>query len=225
MSVAADSKPDDPPAEPVEAVESEEAPAPLPPPIEGDVCIRYCGDDGESNEAFDVLDFHDELGYRLTLEDLDQKFEFFGKCSGDCSCHLIREDGTARYEARMWMAKVRAEACFDGPAIPPKTAGDEWSAGVFTNLVPEAQYRFEIVSKQRAAAGVVADPFGLLNGSGLDCRGGVLRPALDIRNDNTPTGEDRASCSCIEGNPCAMAYNCRDWANRFEVARRNGWRG
>eukprot|EP00462_Mataza_sp_D1_P022528 CAMPEP_0175142094 /NCGR_PEP_ID=MMETSP0087-20121206/12567_1 /TAXON_ID=136419 /ORGANISM="Unknown Unknown, Strain D1" /LENGTH=283 /DNA_ID=CAMNT_0016425777 /DNA_START=83 /DNA_END=931 /DNA_ORIENTATION=- len=36
-------------------------------------------------------------------------------------------------------------------------------------------------------------------------------------------GEDSASCSCIEGNPCMSKYNCKDWNNRFEVAKRNGW--
>jgi hypothetical protein len=225
MSVATDSKPDEsPPPQPVEAAESEAAPPP-PAPLQGEVCVRYCGDGGEVNEAFDVLHFHDELGYRLTLEDLDEKFEFLGDCSGDWSCHLIREDGNARYEARTWMAKVRAEACFDGPANPLRKAADERSVGVFTNLVPEAQYRLGVVREQRKAAGVVADPFGLLSGSGLDCRGTAPRPALDIRNDDTPTGEDRASCSCVEGNPCASAYNCRDWGNRFDVARQNGWRG
>eukprot|EP00750_Incisomonas_marina_P028967 INCI7016.1.p1 GENE.INCI7016.1~~INCI7016.1.p1 ORF type:complete len:590 (-),score=83.32 INCI7016.1:914-2683(-) len=32
--------------------------------------------------------------------------------------------------------------------------------------------------------------------------------------------EDTASCSCLEGNPCVVSYNCQNWANRFEVARR-----
>ena len=31
--------------------------------------------------------------------------------------------------------------------------------------------------------------------------------------------EDSASCSCKEGNPCAVAYNCSDWENRFAVAK------
>jgi len=31
--------------------------------------------------------------------------------------------------------------------------------------------------------------------------------------------QDKASCSCLEGNPCAVEYNCKDWANRFEVAK------
>ena len=38
-------------------------------------------------------------------------------------------------------------------------------------------------------------------------------------------GEDRSSCSCVFGNPCASSYNCKDWHNRFEVAKKNGWKG
>ena len=33
-------------------------------------------------------------------------------------------------------------------------------------------------------------------------------------------GEDQASCSCVEGNPCVVPYNCKDWGNRVAVARR-----
>lgn len=39
------------------------------------------------------------------------------------------------------------------------------------------------------------------------------------------TGPKMESCSCIEGNPCADAYCCKDWKNRFEVAKKNGWKG
>jgi hypothetical protein len=38
-------------------------------------------------------------------------------------------------------------------------------------------------------------------------------------------GDDAASCSCVEGNPCMVAYNCKDWAHRFEVAKAHGWKG
>ena len=31
--------------------------------------------------------------------------------------------------------------------------------------------------------------------------------------------EDSASCSCLEGNPCAVRYSCKNWKNRFEVAK------
>lgn len=38
-------------------------------------------------------------------------------------------------------------------------------------------------------------------------------------------GEDSASCSCLEGNPCASEYNCKNWADRYEIAKKNGWKG
>mmetsp|Transcript_37156 Transcript_37156/g.44909 ORF Transcript_37156/g.44909 Transcript_37156/m.44909 type:complete len:99 (+) Transcript_37156:2-298(+) len=43
--------------------------------------------------------------------------------------------------------------------------------------------------------------------------------------DNMGLGEDAANCSCIEGNPCMSPYNCKNWANRFEVAKAHGWKG
>ena len=30
--------------------------------------------------------------------------------------------------------------------------------------------------------------------------------------------EDRAGCSCIEGNACVDRYRCKDWENREKVA-------
>jgi hypothetical protein len=38
-------------------------------------------------------------------------------------------------------------------------------------------------------------------------------------------GEERSGCSCLYGNPCMEAYNCKNWQNRFEVAKANGWKG
>jgi len=37
--------------------------------------------------------------------------------------------------------------------------------------------------------------------------------------------EKKESCSCIEGNPCMESYCCKDWNNRFEVAKKHGWKG
>lgn len=37
--------------------------------------------------------------------------------------------------------------------------------------------------------------------------------------------EKLENCSCIEGNPCAEPYNCKDWNNRFAVAKAHGWKG
>lgn len=37
--------------------------------------------------------------------------------------------------------------------------------------------------------------------------------------------EKMEGCSCIEGNPCMDAYGCKDWTNRYTVAKAHGWRG
>jgi hypothetical protein len=37
--------------------------------------------------------------------------------------------------------------------------------------------------------------------------------------------EKGESCSCIEGNPCMDSYGCKDWNNRYAVAKKNGWKG
>jgi Leucine-rich repeat (LRR) protein len=31
--------------------------------------------------------------------------------------------------------------------------------------------------------------------------------------------EDRGSCSCLAGNACVEQYNCKDWKNRFKIAK------
>mmetsp|Transcript_7538 Transcript_7538/g.12537 ORF Transcript_7538/g.12537 Transcript_7538/m.12537 type:complete len:309 (+) Transcript_7538:59-985(+) len=32
-------------------------------------------------------------------------------------------------------------------------------------------------------------------------------------------------CSCLFGNPCMDQYICKDWDNRYSVAKKNGWKG
>lgn len=55
---------------------------------------------------------------------------------------------------------------------------------------------------------------------------------LRLQNDPTALaalkkddGRVLESCSCIYGNPCVDEYGCRDWANRYAVATKNGWKG
>ena len=38
-------------------------------------------------------------------------------------------------------------------------------------------------------------------------------------------GARKEGCSCLYGNPCQDQYVCQNWANRFEVAKKNGWKG
>ena len=45
-----------------------------------------------------------------------------------------------------------------------------------------------------------------------------------------PLGTPRQRCTAAVAthparNPCASSYNCKDWHNRNEVAKKNGWKG
>jgi hypothetical protein len=54
------------------------------------------------------------------------------------------------------------------------------------------------------------------------------RERLALENNHQNSNDTRKEgCSCIEGNPCTEAnkYNCKNWNNRFEVAKKNGWKG
>ena len=63
-------------------------------------------------------------------------------------------------------------------------------------------------------------------GLGVETRDGPL-----VLNDNPndvglPLGERKTEgCSCLFGNPCQDKYVCKDWNNRFDVAKKNGWKG
>jgi Leucine-rich repeat (LRR) protein len=50
----------------------------------------------------------------------------------------------------------------------------------------------------------------------IDGEGNSIDPLEGIGGGG---GDDSASCSCIEGNPCAVPYNCNNWAKRFEIAK------
>ena len=47
----------------------------------------------------------------------------------------------------------------------------------------------------------------------------------EVKDDGLTGGNRAEGCSCIWGNPCATADPCKDWHNRFEVAKKNGWKG
>ena len=38
-------------------------------------------------------------------------------------------------------------------------------------------------------------------------------------------GDDASSCSCVEGNPCLVSYNCKNWSNRYDISKVHGWKG
>lgn len=44
-------------------------------------------------------------------------------------------------------------------------------------------------------------------------------------DDGLLGGKRSEGCSCLFGNPCATPDPCKDWHNRFDVAKKNGWKG
>ena len=51
-------------------------------------------------------------------------------------------------------------------------------------------------------------------------------PVRDSKGDIVrDDGRSMESCSCIYGNPCVDEYGCKDWDNRYAVAKKNGWKG
>ena len=61
-------------------------------------------------------------------------------------------------------------------------------------------------------------------GLGVETRDGPL--VLESSGGDLPLGQRKTEgCSCLFGNPCQDKYVCKDWNNRFEVAKKNGWKG
>ena len=47
----------------------------------------------------------------------------------------------------------------------------------------------------------------------------------DSASNTWREGSRKEGCSCLYGNPCAVPEHCKDWRNRFEVARRHAGKG
>jgi hypothetical protein len=59
------------------------------------------------------------------------------------------------------------------------------------------------------------------DGEGVQVQFSSGKQELQLHDDGDGVMvQDSASCSCLEGNPCADKYNCKDWANRYEKARK-----
>ena len=63
-------------------------------------------------------------------------------------------------------------------------------------------------------------------GLNVETRRGPIVFERDPNETGFPIGGQRKEgCSCIYGNPCADQYVCLNWANRFDIATKNGWKG
>lgn len=43
--------------------------------------------------------------------------------------------------------------------------------------------------------------------------------AINGNDEVVQANEDRGSCSCLAGNACVEQYNCKDWKNRYKIAK------
>ena len=74
-----------------------------------------------------------------------------------------------------------------------------------------------LVELDGAEAKMAWKGYGDLGRGAAGGRGGVAGMGGGV---DAGGGDDSSSCSCVYGNPCAVSYCCKDWANRFEVAKR-----
>lgn len=90
-------------------------------------------------------------------------------------------------------------------------------SNTFNGLVPGGVYEAEIEENVEVEAGKTFTAYIPQTVDKMD--------SIRKSGNGNLDGTDGASCSCIEGNPCAVPYNCKDWNNRLEVAKKHGWKG
>eukprot|EP00930_Biecheleria_cincta_P029354 TRINITY_DN20427_c0_g1_i2.p1 TRINITY_DN20427_c0_g1~~TRINITY_DN20427_c0_g1_i2.p1 ORF type:complete len:217 (-),score=39.16 TRINITY_DN20427_c0_g1_i2:289-939(-) len=137
-------------------------------------------------------------------------------------------------DGRLMYAEVDEEYCFsiafkgnytvkveypDGSVSAPITPAEKaetdppYEGLCFEGLTPDAQHKF-VVEEDPALSDAPRTVYTASGGS-----------TLIKRDTGGEMDEDSASCSCVFGNPCQSAYSCKDWNNRYEVAKKNGWKG
>ena len=177
-------------------------PTPPPPKL---VRVRY----NHYNQEFPL----DARG-RLSLRSIDEAYCIAYVFKGKWDCVLTRQG---------------REYAPEGFRIGKDAEGEVAAFGSFANLeavVPDgmggarqAEYLLEVHEDPTQSDAPRKAYVPSSSSSGL---GGRVLAGSD---ENNTMGEDSSTCSCLYGNPCVSAYNCKDWHNRFEVAKRNGWKG
>ena len=187
-------------AAPAAALAAAPEPEPEPPANNGKVKVRY----NHYNRDFDVV------GGKLQWEHVDDEYAIGFVFKGNWTCHLTHEataekilpDGGA----------LRKEMRKDPDAFDPDEEEEKW-CGFFSGLTIA-----DSDGKQKQYVLVVKEDEVL---DAMTTKTTYKAPT----KETIPGGKKMESCSCIEGNPCADAYCCKDWRNRFEVAKKHGWKG
>ena len=192
----------------------------------GKVVVRY----NHYNKDFAVVDG------KLNWEHVDDEYAISFVFKGEWTCHL--SCGDEKYMPDD--GKLHKEMRKDPDGFDPEEE-EEKVCGFFSGLsVVDAdgkpkEYRLEV--QEDAVWEAAQGP----------------KTVYKAPEKATTSGPKMESCSCIEGNPCADAYCCKDWCaattalaalllsspspsalslaltlrrkNRFEVAKKHGWKG
>jgi len=151
---------------------------------------------------------------------------------------------TAIEEDQAEEAEEEEEESIDSLATPPDEDAAPPDPRVIYGILPGHTYWCDILEQcagdgeVSAASGVAssgrnsAPSKGVISASALGAISGATRsePCRLPSEDKAGVaalslGEDKASCSCLHGNPCMSKYNCANWQNRFFIAKANGWKG
>ena len=177
--------------------EAEAAKAATANPVAPKVYVRY----NHKNKLFPVVDG------RLDFSLVDADYCLSYVLKGGWSCRLKHA--------------ALGEILLDGGRLRMGNddAGDPVAHGTFSGLRlqdddgkgnrKEAQYALEVQQDQSIASA----PREAYKGSGASGTGMGRE------------GSRKEGCSCLYGNPCGIPDFCKDWHNRFEVAKRNGGKG
>jgi hypothetical protein len=165
-------------------------------PKKGKVLLHY----NHYKEWVETTFFHSEADDKFTgavsCAEVDEKFSFSFVFKGN---YQVQLKGPGR----------------KGPRLPRK------DGEVLGLEMGGAEYWAEVDEDEAAEEAALAGKKKITYTASGGGEGGI-----SIQTEHgTEYGEDKASCSCIEGNPCMSAYNCKNWANRYEVAKANGWKG
>ena len=144
----------------------------------GFTCVRF----EDRNEAFDVVDRHDERGYTLDVLALEKAFALSALYELGVTHALVQEDVGTHMDVRAWMARP-AVTDRDGPKLMPD------ATATFIQLKPDAQYRLECHGTRKKVETPKA---------GVELGGAFGK--LGLLDDDA--GMVALTCGCQVGKPC-----------------------
>jgi hypothetical protein len=155
-------------------------------------------------------------GGRLPASAVDEELSLSFAYPG---CRLVLHAGS------LDGAEVRvAAAAGSKGAAPPPPPPTAISDTLWEGLVPGETYWVRVVEDAAEAAASAARQAEWAAARASE-RAAAPAPSASAAAGGGIVKEKLEGCSCIEGNPCMDAYGCRNWKDRYEVAKAHGWKG